>query len=736
MPTLKKKLALLFLLLNFGIMVSTIVQESATIDEQSHLFRGVAYLQTGATQFLLGHPIGNSALAAILPVLTEPNLQLPIDTPAWNTGNWSISGDQFLWHLNAHPQRILFLGRMTTIWITVVLVALLFRWGCELEKITRRQNIALFAMGIAALDPNLLAHGRFIMGDVPMAFAFTFTFYGLWRYSVAQTRVNTILIGIGFGLACVVKFNAVLLIPIIGVSMAGIAWQQKKIRPMLDGIWIALIGWLVIWIVYRGAIRPLPGGAFWNDFQWVLSYFNRTSGGYLFGRYNPNGWWYYFPVVFLLKTPLPTLVMLAIALIGSLLHRPKMTIHSWFLIFPVIFYFASALTTSLNIGYRHLLPILPILLLFISYQSGFFLRKYRFLALVLLAGVTLWNYPHYVPFFNLIAGGHANGWKVLSDSNVDWGQDLPALSAWQQQHPDQPLYLSYFGTAAPSAYGIHYQPIPAWPPTPEQLPANRQGFNPSSPAPGIYAISVSHLHGYVLGEKADLYAYFRTKTPFARLGYSIFLYEVAPTGNPVDVAFADSTPQELSADLLRFFPSNDWKIRWFNPDQVVMLNSWVVTKKNRPIPPEFAPYWQTPVVSDTNHAIYHTSPLTIPTTSIIFSDTLSFLGSTRIDSDNPTEITLLTRWQVIAPTKRPLKLFIHAVTDSTDQPLSQWDGLEIDSTSWQKGDVFIHSHRFSNPTDLLHGQPLSFHVGVYDAATGSRLLTPEGDDFVIPYPSR
>ncbi|MBE2197093.1 MAG: hypothetical protein IAE79_00690, partial [Anaerolinea sp.] len=116
--------------LAFALMVSSAIRKSATVDEQSHLLRGVAYVQTGATHFLLGHPLLGGALSA-LPLLTEPNLRLPLGSPAWAAGDWSVAGDLFLWQVNDHPLRLIFLGRLPVIWLTLLLGALVYRWGRE-----------------------------------------------------------------------------------------------------------------------------------------------------------------------------------------------------------------------------------------------------------------------------------------------------------------------------------------------------------------------------------------------------------------------------------------------------------------------------------------------------------------------------------------------------------------------------------------------------------------------------
>lgn len=93
---------------------------------------------------------------------------------------------------------------------------------------------------------------------------------------------------------------------------------------------------------------------------------------------------------------------------------------------------------------------------------------------------TLAGYPDYLAFFNLPSGGSRGGLSLLGDSNLDWGQDLPALADWQRQHPEPTLYLSYSGTADPAAYGIRYINLPGGYP---------YGPPPQSPRqPGVIAI--------------------------------------------------------------------------------------------------------------------------------------------------------------------------------------------------------------------------------------------------------
>jgi hypothetical protein len=117
--------------------------------------------------------------------------------------------------------------------------------------------------------------------------------------------------------------------------------------------------------------------------------------------------------------------------------------------------------------------------------------------------------PHYLSYFNAFAGGPVKGSSRLADSNVDWGQDLPALEAELTHLGARHPLLSYFGTAPPEAYGV----------TADRWDGGvREKFERWD----WVAISVTNLDGAFL--PTDPFAGFRTLTPGGRAGYSILLY--------------------------------------------------------------------------------------------------------------------------------------------------------------------------------------------------------------------
>jgi hypothetical protein len=183
-----------------------------------------------------------------------------------------------------------------------------------------------------------------------------------------------------------------------------------------------------------------------------------------------------------------------------------------------------SLRSHLNIGLRHVLPVYPFLFIFLGVAAA---RGYRrwpgpsrwiIAAFILALSLeTLAAFPDFIPFFNIAAGGSRGGLRLLGDSNIDWGQELPDLARWQQHHPDRLIYLAYFGTADPHYYGIRYLDV-------SQAPPARQ--SPSISAPPVYAISAALLQiPYPNPSTRDFYASLLRQRPIEVLGGSFYIFD-------------------------------------------------------------------------------------------------------------------------------------------------------------------------------------------------------------------
>lgn len=511
--------------------------KSATMDEQNHITRGVTYLRTGDLRLGHAHPPLINLIGA-LPLLPDRNLVLPLDDPSWHTSNLDLFAREFLWKVNPNSHSIVFRARLPIIALTLLLGVIVYAWGRELYG----RSAGLLGLTLLAFDPNVLAHGSLATNDMGLACFVTLSAYTFWRWLRWPTWSRAVVATLALGLAQASKFSAIFLIPALSVT-ALIHWllmpaEKRRPRTALHLLgWLALIGVaaaLTLWAVYGFKLGPLsdqeltvPASAYFNELQKIIEQIRTGHPTFLLGSYSTTGWWYYFPVAFAVKTPLPTVLLVVASLIYA--WRRRAWQQGLPLLIPVAIYFGFSMIGSFNIGYRHLLPAVAILLIFtgqlgqIRWQIK---SKPAWAGAVLLIWLVIgtWStFPHYLAYFNEIAGGPDGGYRVLVDSNLDWGQDLIGLKDYMNREGIESVKLSYFGSAYPEAYGIAYEPLPGYPR--HTWPYNSTPQVLSSPVPGVYAISVTNLQG-ALFPKHDLYAWFRARKPDAIIGHSIYIYRL------------------------------------------------------------------------------------------------------------------------------------------------------------------------------------------------------------------
>lgn len=754
-------LATAVLLLMFALALTSLTQKSPTFDEQGFIVRGLAYLRGEHQHIRVGHPLGLNALNAALLVADE-GVRLPTDDPAWQKTNFHRPAELFLWEIGNDVAKIMFLARLPTVWLGLLLAALAGRWTWALSG---RRRAGLLALSLLAFDPNVLAHTRLATTDLGLALGALLAGFTLWRFFWRPSWGAAVLAGVGFGLLQDTKFTAGLFVPlfalVIVVGLAAEWWRggrfsAKILLPLLVAYPAA--AFLTLWAAYGFQIGVMPDN---------LPAFSRLSGltlplshhleqlldiggrlqketpSFLLGHYSDSGWWYYFPVAFLLKTPIPTLLLLLLAFWRQVGNRKRpvshspFNIHHSFLLIPALGYFAIALTTDINLGYRHLLPVLPLLVIFAASQfsiphSPFFL----FLPLVLLS-VTLWIHPDYLAYFNVLAGGPDNGWRALVDSNLDWGQDLAGLKAWMDDNGVERVWLSYFGEARPDYYGIAYDGLDSFPPR-LMNPAARP-FYPPNPAPGLYAISATNLQGVQFADHEE-FAWFRARKPAAKIGYSIFLYDVPASGPPLDVALGGVQLDEIAPADFALWGTNDVQPRWFDASQSFLwpeAGGWLVLAANTAVSPAFVPFMDAvqPVATAGDYRFYKTPPAepAVEPALAQFREGAGQIALVEAVVAGETAVpgatlTLLTRWQKQSP-PQPVKLFVH-LTGDNGAPVAQWDGLGPAWEGWRDGDVLWQLSILYLPPDLPPGD-YQLWLGLYHPQTGERWQTAVGDRLFI-----
>ncbi len=765
----------LFLLI-FGLSMANLAQLSPTFDEQGFITRGLGYLRGENMHMRVGHPLGLNALNASL-LVADDTIQLPVTDPSWELTNFHRPSELFLWEIGNDVGHVMFLTRLPTIWLGLFFVALVGRWVFEL---TRNQFAAFVAMVLIGLDPNLLANGRLATTDFGLAtFAFLAGFL-LWRFGQRPSWSRAVWAGVGFGLLQNTKFTAGLFVPLFALVLLlfianwyfyrrergvrrdfSLLFSRKSPLVMLL-VAYPLAAFLTLWAAYGFQVGTLPDNLptlpqmsgltlpLSHHLEQLLDIGGRlqqSTPAFLAGRYSDSGWWTYFPVAFVLKTPLPTLILLATAVVGLgwLVLRQKLA-GRWLvlaaLLIPPLGYFGIALTTDINLGYRHLLPVLPFFVVFtaavLAWLADYFPQQQRpgQLAiaglLVCLGSSTVWLSPHYLAFFNVLAGGPDGGWRFLVDSNLDWGQDLGGLKDWMAENGVDQVWLSYFGEGRPSYYNIGYVGLDSFPP--RLMNPQARPFYPHDPAPGIYAISVTNLQGVQFANH-DQFAWFRNKEPLAKVGYSIFIYEVLPRGEPTDLVLAGMQLDEIAQQDFARLQTNQVTPRWLSSStaflQPAAADFWLVADRDFDLGLVESAVSLQRITENDHYTLYlaqneREQPIS-GTTFLQGSGQIWLLDELPTLTTQPGILQLTTRWRNDT-SPEPLKIYVHLL-DETGSIISQWDGLDVPWEGWRAGDELWQRHELPLPPVLPPGKYL-IHIGLYHPETAVRWQTAAGVDFV------
>jgi len=468
---------------------------SATWDEITHLPSGYTYLKTGEIVLNRQHPPLVKLLCA-LPLLAlrpradflDPNL---LETPGYE---W-IYGTDFLYRNDA--DRLLLWGRLPVVGLGTLLGLYIFLWAAALFG----PGGGIFALALYAFCPSFLAHTHLVTMDVGLACFATMAFYHLWRS-------QSLAAGAALGAAFATKFSALAFLPAaIALALAVPGRRGRRLATLL----VAAAA-----VIYLAYLLPTDLGFYIKGIQALHRDHQPGFEHYMLGMFQER-FWSYFGVALLVKTPVPTLLAIGGAAVLALRGHWRSFGDEAFLLLPAALFFAVTTALADDLGVRYVLPVLAFLLIFAGRVGPWLLERRLRLAVagVLLAWLvwgTLRISPDHLAYFNELAGGPANGWKVLDDSNIDWGQDLKRLKPWMDAHGVREVALLYTGNASPEYHGIRYRKL------------DREEFG--APRPGWYAVSVQALirgrhWERTRGTHTDWMTRYR---PAGRVGYSIYLF--------------------------------------------------------------------------------------------------------------------------------------------------------------------------------------------------------------------
>ena len=535
------------------------------MDELAHIPAGYSYVKYFDYRLNPEHPPLVKALSA-LPLLFQ-KLNFPTDSPYWQkdiNGQWAV-GTQFLYEYGNDADKIINWARFAPMILTLILILFVYIWAKELLG----KWWALVPTILTAFSPTILAHGHYVTTDIGATLGTFISIYYFVKYLLRQNAKNLIISGIALGIALLMKFSTVLLLPLFVFlaliyailetrdyayeKFAGkILWFFKdflKYTGILIGIFA--VAYILVYAVYLVFTINYPIEKQVADTKYTLASFGdgpdinfetckitssiplskrsrclaeiniwmsgnkifrplgeyllgvlmviqRSAGGntaYFLGEVSASGSWYYFPVVFLLKEPIPSLILIALAIfvvfIKFIKNFNKASLKERFFTYLdlnfaefsmlsfVIFYWLYSIRSPLNIGVRHILPTVPFIYILIteaiknwtrrktiisdSFIKNFLKQIFRFLKtsskaafiFILIAWYlmeTLVNAPYFLSYFNEFGGGTFDGYKYVTDSNYDWGQDLKRLKNFIDDKKINKIAVDYFGGGNPKYY--------------------------------------------------------------------------------------------------------------------------------------------------------------------------------------------------------------------------------------------------------------------------------------------
>jgi 4-amino-4-deoxy-L-arabinose transferase-like glycosyltransferase len=522
--------------------------DGLTIDELVYIGSGYRHLVASDYRMNPEQPPLSKLLGAVPLLALSPRSTAMPGKDAWG---WSYG---FI-HRDNDPFAVVSAARVPNVLLTLGLATLLFRW----LRSTHGRAAGLAALALAAFHPSLLAHGHLLTTDVPGALTMVVASWTFWRWSRAPGLFWSLAVALALGVAVSTRLTGWLLLPMFAILelTRWVRSREARVRPLLVlAACSAAVIPAVIWAAYGFHYAPWPGEsvaqvpgpwlgrtgrviaalqaaralpeAYLEGARFVAEHNAIGHPTYLLGRTSTTGWPHYYLVAFLVKNTPGFLIALVTA--AALARRARernldpVELH-WAV--PAVVTFVAASAGRIQIGERYILPVYPYLILLLGSAAPllFGRRPARALAAVVLllhAGPAILSArAGHLTYFNLLAGGTRHAHRVLLDSNLDWGQDLPRLASWLERNGVERVQLGYHGSDDPDRFGIVHEDLPGFHMHPHR-PAAR-------PFEGTVAVSPNVLLGIFYPPGQNPYQHLLDRSPDDRAGV-FFIYRLPRPG--------------------------------------------------------------------------------------------------------------------------------------------------------------------------------------------------------------
>ena len=544
---------ILVLVLYGALALGGSARKSVTVDELGHLPSGLLYLETGDARFAsLNPPLVN--LISAMPVWgAVPEHTLVKFEASEDPFSFWENGYRFMEENQSSYRALIERARIAPIALVALMGILVFYWTRRLVADSDR-IAGLLAAGLVLLSPNVIAQARLVGTDTGTAFFIVLAFLAFRRFLERPQWGSVLLAGFALGAAQLTKFYALLLYPTFFFVVAFWGWASREAEAIASSkrraqwwglLAIGVTSLLVLNVGYLGMewgqslsglslqsslMKDWASGALGNiplplpaayirafDGQWVEV--GSSMPSVLWGERFQGGRWDYFLGLLMMKTPIPVMIVFVIAILGLLKKAPLPKRESMFLLsYPLLLIVFLSWGDRRQIGLRALMSATPLMAVWMSAMLAHTLPR-RWLIpsvsiLVIGLGViSTWAYPDHLAYFNTWVGGSQNGYRYVSDANLDIGQDLIALSEYLREANEDRVQLLYYGSVDPGLYGIDYV-VP----------------DPANLDPGLLAVSVSlYHHRYPTYDHGQLRMVGPVRIPIepiASIGGSIHLFRL------------------------------------------------------------------------------------------------------------------------------------------------------------------------------------------------------------------
>jgi 4-amino-4-deoxy-L-arabinose transferase-like glycosyltransferase len=508
--------------------------QSLTYDEPVHIAEGLNAWRYGRFEQYNDHP-----------PLARLWCTIPLIGPQWQVDVEPLFDSFRVTRIAPDPVALAWRARAMNVLFGLLLAWLVWRAADRLFS----RTAANFALALFTFSPSLIAHFSIAATDGAATLFIFATAWALVRWRQQPTWEKTIKFGLLLGLMLLAKFSTapMFVLALLWMLLLG---ADKVIRAPTRSSWgktaaAVLLALFIVWAGYffhvahltvrdgtltatfpnwNGAlVKPvrgdrnysllIPAGEYVEGFRELVRHNRQGQPAFFLGKISYHGGWKsYYPVVILLKWPTIALALSLAGMAIALRSKVRVPPDLWIMAsFPAL-YLAMAIFTRFNLGDRHVLPMYPFAILFAAVVWEWARRKRAVVALLILlaalnAADALRYAPDYLSYFTPFVRP-AESFRLLTDSNLDWGQGLLALRDYQRNHPGERISLSYFGSVDPQLYGIQ-----------------SDFFGGHKRIPGTVIVSATNLSGQYLAEP-ERYRWLLEQRPVKILDHSLYVFEV------------------------------------------------------------------------------------------------------------------------------------------------------------------------------------------------------------------